>query len=207
LTKVRLTGGEPLVKRGIAHLVAMIKSVGDVAHVGMTTNGTLLDALARDLKEAGLDSLNVSLDTLIPERYRKITRVGDIGNVLRGIDTARKAGFPIKINMVILEDTQPQEVERMREFCRRGGLAIQLINHFSLKEQKRDRYRFERPPRCSSCNRIRLLADGNLKPCLHSDREMKLDLTDIRGSLIRAVQSKPERGSVCLARPMVEIGG
>jgi cyclic pyranopterin phosphate synthase len=207
IVKVRLTGGEPLVKRGIVTFVEMLKSVTRVNHLAMTTNGTRLEGLAQDLKRAGLDSVNISLDTLDPERYHRITRVGDIKEVLRGIDAAQNAGLPIKINMVVLEDTGPDEVERMRRFCRDKGLSMQLINHYSLTETKKNSYRFDRPPDCALCNRIRLMADGYLKPCLHSDIEIKVDLGDIRGSLLSAVESKPEKGSVCLSRRMVEIGG
>jgi cyclic pyranopterin phosphate synthase len=207
ITKVRLTGGEPLVKRGIVTLVRMLKTEGQVPHLAMTTNGTRLETLAPELREAGLDSVNISLDTLDADRYRKITRVGEISRVLRGIEAARKASFPIKLNMVVLDDTTADDIENMRIFCRMRGLRLQLINHYSLAETKKDSYSFDRPPDCSRCNRIRLMADGHLKPCLHSDAEIKLDLVDIKGSLLRAVDGKPEKGSVCLGRDMVEIGG
>ncbi len=207
ITKVRLTGGEPLIKRGIVTLVKMLKTEGGVPYLAMTTNGTRLETLAAELREAGLDSVNISLDTLEADRYRKITRVGDIAKVLRGIEAARTASFPIKLNMVVLDDTTADEIENMRRFCRERGLQLQLINHYSLAETKKDSYSFERPPDCARCNRIRLMADGYLKPCLHSDLEIKLDLGDIKGSLLRAVDGKPERGAVCLGRGMVEIGG
>ena len=211
LTKVRLTGGEPLVKRGIVELVRLIREVPGVRHLGMTTNGVLLPRYADSLRRAGLDSVNISLDTLDPERYREITRVGDIRHVLKGIEAARRAGFPIKINMVVLEDTGPEEIAAMRRFCERRpgakGLTLQLINHYELGEEKLDRYCFDRPPRCSACNKIRLLADGTLKPCLHSNEEIKLDPEHIEESLRRTIAAKPERGDVCTNRPMVEIGG
>ncbi|MBN1835386.1 MAG: radical SAM protein [Spirochaetales bacterium] len=207
LTKIRLTGGEPLVKRGIVELVRMIREVEGVRHLGMTTNGVLLAGYAAPLRSAGLDSVNISLDTLDPERYHHITRVGDIRRVLEGIEAAREAGFPIKINMVVLEDTEPQEIEEMRGFCAAKGLTLQLINHYALGEEKRNDYVFDRPPRCESCNKIRLLADGTLKPCLHSDDEIPLDLDNIEGSLKRTIAAKPERGGVCTNRPMVGIGG
>jgi len=217
LTKIRLTGGEPLVKRGIVELVRMIREVEGVRHLGMTTNGVLLAGYAAALRGAGLDSVNVSLDTLDPERYRRITRVGDIRRVLEGIEAARKAGFPIKINMVVLEDTGEREIEEMRRFCEcRSGarrprdgqpMTLQLINHYALGEEKIDNYAFDRPPRCGSCNKIRLLADGTLKPCLHSDEEIPLDLSNIEESLRRTIAAKPERGGVCTNRPMIGIGG
>jgi cyclic pyranopterin phosphate synthase len=207
LTKVRLTGGEPLVKRGIVALVGMIRAVPGVRHIGMTTNGVLLPRYAGPLRRAGLDSLNVSLDTLDPARYRQITRVGDIAQVLAGIEAARSAGFPMKINMVVLEDTGEESIEAMRNFCRGKGLTLQLINHYALGEAKLDSYSFDRPPKCRSCNKIRLLADGTLKPCLHSNEEIQLDPEHIEESLRRTILAKPERGDACTNRPMVEIGG
>ncbi len=217
MTKVRLTGGEPLVKKGIVELVRLIHAVPGVRHLAMTTNGTLLAPLARPLRRAGLDSLNISLDSLDPARYRRITRRGDLAQALAGVEAAREAGFPVKINMVVQEETEEAEIEALRAFCRERGLTLQLINHYSLVETKRDAtvrstsvrsaYAFDRPPRCESCNRIRLLADGSLKPCLHSDLEVALDPADLAGSLRRAVLAKPKRGGTCTRRSMIEIGG
>lgn len=207
LTKVRLTGGEPLVKRGIVDLVRMIRCVEGLEHLTMTTNGTLLGRYAGALKTAGLDSLNVSLDTLDPERYRELTRGGELGRVLRGIEAALAAGVPVKINMVVLADTSEAEIEAMRRFTSEKALKLQLINHFSLTEEKQDAYSYDRPPRCETCNRIRLLADGSLKPCLHSDLEVPLNRSDIEGSLRRTIAGKPQRGSACSGRSMMEIGG
>ncbi|UCF98168.1 MAG: radical SAM protein [Spirochaetaceae bacterium] len=207
VTKVRLTGGEPLVKRGIVDLVKMIRSVEGLQHLAVTTNGTLLSRHAGRLKAAGLDSLNVSLDTLDPDRYGRLTRGGEIRRVLEGIDAAAEAGLPVKINMVVLEDTAQKEIEEMRRFCFAKGLKLQLINHFALGAEKSDNYNFERPPRCDECNKIRLLADGSLKPCLHSDEEIPVDLDDIEGSLRATIARKPERGSMCTGRSMMEIGG
>jgi cyclic pyranopterin phosphate synthase len=207
LTKIRLTGGEPLVKRGIVDLAAMIRAVPGVRQLAMTTNGTLLSALAAPLRRAGLDSLNVSLDTLDAGRYREITRRGNLADVLAGLEAALREGFPLKINMVVLEDTTESEIERMRVFCRSKGLRLQLINHFALDRPKLDPYLFDRPPKCRNCNKIRLLADGQLKPCLHSDLEIPLDLADIEGSLRRTILAKPENGCVCTNRRMAQIGG
>lgn len=206
-TKFRLTGGEPLVRRGIVDLVRMMHAVEGVKIIGMTTNGVLLDQYAKDLKEAGLTSVNISMDTLIPERYAKITRIGDIKYVLKGIEAAIKAGFPIKINTVVTNDTTDEEISNLRKFCEEKKITLQLINHYDLTQNKKQKYTFDRPPKCALCNRIRLLADGTLKPCLHSDLEVKLDEKNIKQSLIEAIQEKPEAGGVCLNRSMIEIGG
>ena len=150
LTKIRLTGGEPLVKRGIVELVAMIKGIkgesgGTVEHLAMTTNGSRLETLAGALRRAGLDSINISVDTLDPVRYRSITRWGDLSDTMRGIDAALREGFPIKINMVVFQETDKAEIRQMQEFCNQKGMKLQLINHFSLSEEKGNHYSFDRP--------------------------------------------------------------
>ena len=207
ITKVRLTGGEPLVKRGIVDLVRMLRGIEGIEQLSMTTNGTLLSRFARALKEAGLDSLNVSLDTLDPERYREHTRGGDIGQAIEGLRAALAEGFPVKVNMVVLEDTAEGEIARMRHFCEAEGARLQLINHYELTAGKKDDYRFDRPASCASCNRIRLMADGMLKPCLHADREVPLDFSRLEQCLREAILAKPERGGVCTNRAMSQIGG
>ena len=207
IVKIRLTGGEPLLREGITDLVRMIKTVQGVEHLGMTTNGVMLARYAGQLKSAGLDSVNISLDTLDPVRYRRITRIGNIRPVLDSIEAVKKEGVPAKINMVVMEDTGDGEIERMQEFCRQRGLRLQLINHYSLSEEKTNDYRFERPPDCERCNRIRLLADGTLKSCLHSNLEIPLDFADIEGSLQKAIELKPQKGHICTNRNLAEVGG
>jgi len=207
VTKIRLTGGEPLVKRGIVDLVRMLAGIDGLEHLAMTTNGTLLAPLARPLREAGLDSVNLSLDTLDPARYRELTRGGDIDAALAGLAAALAEGFPVKVNMVVLGDTTEAEIARMREFCASRGARMQLINHFALARRKNDQYAFDRPPSCGRCNRIRLMADGMLKPCLHSDLEVRLNFSRLEESLREAILSKPRRGEACTNRAMSQIGG
>jgi GTP 3',8-cyclase len=207
VTKVRLTGGEPLVKRGIVDLVGMIAAIPGVREVAMTTNGVLLAPLVRPLKDAGLSSVNVSLDTLDRDRYRELTRGGEIEHALDGISAAIAEGVPLKINMVVMEDTEQEEIERMRKFCAVIAARLQLINHYELVREKSDTYAFDRPPACATCNRIRLTADGMLKPCLHSDLEVPLDFARLEESLCEAVLAKPLRGGICTNRLMPQIGG
>ncbi len=207
VTKIRLTGGEPLVKRGIVRLVRMIASIEGLEHLAMTTNGTLLAPAARALADAGLDSVNVSLDTLDPARYRELTRGGAIDDALAGIRAALAAGIPVKLNMVVMGDTDPAEIGRMRAFADGIGARLQLINHYELFREKSDTYAFDRPPACARCNRIRLTADGMLKPCLHSDLEVPLDFSRLEESLRAAVRAKPARGGTCRNRAMSQIGG
>lgn len=206
--KIRLTGGEPLVRKGIVDLVRMIKAVEGVEYLGMTTNGILLDRFAADLKAAGLDGINISLDTLDPERYREITRVGSIEEALRGVDAAAAAGFAKrKINMVIPDEPDDIGLEKMRVFCEEKGFQLQRIRQYSLMRTKGEEPVYERPPRCGNCNRLRLTCDGYLKPCLHSNTEIKVDFSDVAASIEKAVAGKPMRGHECTGRGMVSIGG
>lgn len=209
VTKVRLTGGEPLVRRGILNLVRGTASTPGIRKVAMTTNGTLLPRNARPLKDAGLTHLNISIDTLDPERYALITRGGDVNDAIAGALAARAVGFEqIKINTVIGDGAADVEDQAaLREFCRRNGFSLQRIAEYNLTEEKRDALQLERPLPCAECNRIRLLSTGVLKPCLHSNEEIPIDWDDLAGSLQRAVDAKPERGGVCTNRAMVEIGG
>ncbi len=208
ITKVRLTGGEPLVRRGIVELVRMIAGIPGIELIAMTTNGVLLPQFARPLKEAGLDRLNISLDTLDPDRYRQITLGGSLPDAIAGIDAAIAAGFSgTKINMVVLDDTSEAEIDRIAEFCRARNLILQRIAEYNLDEAKRDFVGVERPLPCRECNRIRLLSDGTIKPCLHSNIEIPVQRDNIRESLIEAIRRKPEYGTVCNNRGMMQIGG
>ncbi|MFC1582121.1 radical SAM protein, partial [Planctomycetota bacterium] len=165
---------------------------------------------AESLKAAGLDRLNISLDTLDSARYRELTGGGLIERVLEGIDAALAAGFRnTKLNMVVMPGFNEDEVEPMGVMCRDKGLDLQLIRRFSLTEPKDPEAAkgFHRPPPCGGCNRLRLLADGTLKPCLHADIEVPVDWDDIKGSILKAVSLKPEHGLACAQRQMNQIGG
>ncbi len=208
--KIRLTGGEPLVRKNIAFLVRELKVVPGVSEVSMTSNGTLLDLLAGELKQAGLDRLNISLDTLDAGKYRQITRNGNIELVFAGIAAARRAGFSAtKINMVLIPGFNGDEVEPMKKFCAENGLILQRIHHYSLHDLKTAQQELsaERPLACRACNRLRLTADGRLKPCLFSDREFAVDFSDIPASLQKAVKAKPRHGVACRNRENWQIGG
>ncbi len=207
IRKIRLTGGEPLVRKGVADLVGMLRAIPGLETLAMTTNGTLLAPIASLLRERGLDSVNISLDTLDPVRYSELTRGGRLKDALDGIDAARKAGFPVKINTVVMESSPPGTLEELRSFCDNVGARLQRIREYDLSSTKIDDLRYDRPLPCSLCNRIRLLANGALKPCLHSDLEIPVDFLDIEGSIRACVRAKPLRGAACTTLAVGQIGG
>ncbi len=210
IIKVRLTGGEPLVRKDIERLVVKLAATDGIEQVCMTTNGSLLVGMAAKLKRSGLGRVNISIDTLDADRYRLVTGGGDLRDALAGVDAAKRAELtPIKINMVILDDTTEEDIELMKVFCEQRGLQLQKIMQFSLYDRAdlSRRFQTQRPPECSRCNRLRLTADGFLKPCLFSDNEIKVDFDDIAGSILKAVAQKPESGSSCRNRFMSQIGG
>lgn len=131
--RVRLTGGEPLVRADLPDLVRMLKAVDGIDKVAMTSNAFLLDRYAELLKDAGLDSLNISLDTLVPERFKEITRVGNLERVLGGIDAAQKAGFSsIKLNAVIVGGFNDDEMPDLVRFGIDRGLIMRFIEFMPI---------------------------------------------------------------------------
>ncbi len=259
INKVRLTGGEPLVRQGIVSLCEKIGAIPGIDELVLTTNGILLPGMVYELKRAGLRRVNISLDTLNEEKYRRITRVGRLSDALAGIEAAGVAGlFPIKINAVLIkgfnddelmdlaglsmeEDVHVRFIELMPigEGCRfwpEGYLpaeeAIAMMpGLISLDESDgvaqswrlpgaRGTVGFIKPVShhfCGSCNRLRLTADGMLKPCLHSDSE--IPVRGLRGDALQAafeaaIRHKPAENREMSAeapsragRSMNRIGG
>jgi len=210
IKKVRLTGGEPLVRKDVEQLVAKLAAIDGIDEVCMTTNGSLLADMAIKLKRSGLSRVNISIDSLDADKFGLLTGGGDLRQAIAGVDAAKKAELtPIKINMVILNDTTEKDIEKMQAFCDQNGLQLQKIMQFSLYDRAdlSRRFKTQRPPKCIECNRLRLTADGYLKPCLFSDNEVKVDFDNIADSILKAVAKKPENGSSCRNRPMNQIGG
>jgi cyclic pyranopterin phosphate synthase len=226
IVKIRVTGGEPLVRKGIVELCANLAAL-DIDELCLTTNGILLEQFAEPLKLAGVDRVNVSLDTLDADKYRKLTRGGDLSAVLRGIDAAKRAGLtPVKINAVLIKGVNDTEIDRFYELDNVEPRFIELMPIGESKEHWRERYftldsnkhkvispisrKF-----CGACNRLRLTADGKLKPCLHSRDEYNvrgLRVEELKAAILNAAAAKPqmhllETGATNSQRGMNRIGG
>ncbi|MEA3406951.1 MAG: GTP 3',8-cyclase MoaA [Chloroflexota bacterium] len=133
---IRLTGGEPLVRKGIVDLVGMLAAIEDIESVNMTTNGTLLAPMAEELARAGLKRMNISLDSLHAERYAAITRRGNLNDALAGIEAARDAGLcPVKINMVVMGGINDEEVIDFARRSRSHGWHVRFIEVQPLGDQ------------------------------------------------------------------------
>lgn len=264
--KIRLTGGEPLVRRGIVELVSRIASVPGIRDLAMSTNATMLAGYAQALHDAGLQRVNISLDTLDAQKFRKLTS-GNLHDVLRGIHAAQDAGLtPIRLNSVLLRGINVGEAAQLIDFSVREKLELRFIELMPMSEgmdwqkhyfpvaellaqpeivERLDLSAWQRqgssaarylplrdvPARvgfiepmsnrfCVGCNRLRLMSDGKLRPCLPSDNEVDLR-SALRGgysdselsALIRnAAASKQEIGEYRfetsgLQRSMIAIGG
>lgn len=135
IKKVRITGGEPLVRKGLEEIIKFIKTTPGIVEVCLTTNGQQLKQKVKALKENGLDRLNISLDTLDASKYHKLTRVGDLTNVLEGITEAKKAGFKnIKLNTVLIGGFNDDEVDEFIEFAAKNSLTVRFIELMPIGE-------------------------------------------------------------------------
>ena len=257
--KLRITGGEPLVKSNIVELCRAASAVEGIEDVCLTTNGTLLPKLAAPLREAGVRRLNISLDTLDAEKFRYITRIGRLEDATAGIEASLAAGFEkIKINSVLIGGFNDDEIPALAALTRRYPVDVRFIELMPMDDSGdfgpeafipytvvTDRLpelcpvsadggvaKLYRLPGalgnvglispvsahfCADCNRIRLTADGKIKPCLHSSDEISLkglDENGMREALRSAILSKPKwHGELSYtershaARYMNQIGG
>lgn len=257
--KIRVTGGEPLVKKNIVSLCRRVAAVAGIREVCLTTNGLLLPELAGELKAAGVQRLNISLDTLDADKYAHITRTGTLEQALRGIESALAAGFEqVKLNTVLIGGFNDDEIPALAALSCRWPVDVRFIELMpmtvgetfgegaylpcqavldalpSLREVPTEGgvARLYRLPEgqgniglisavsnhfCSSCDRLRLTADGRVKPCLHSPVELPLkglDEDGMRRVMTAAIEAKPlchpplsaaERSGA--GRNMNEIGG
>ena len=225
IDSIKLTGGEPLVRRGVDSLVRDLRELSNNLDISLTTNGYLLGDQAESLSVAGLDRATVSCDSLLRHRFKDMTLRDAFEQVMRGVERAAECGLtPIKINTVVIRDVNDDEVESFAELARSTGYEVRFIEYMPLDAQKEwtaervvsgaevverinehwplELVTTENPhpaatytfvdgapgrvgvipsvtePFCSSCNRLRLTADGQLRSCLFS-----LDEVDLRGPL------------------------
>ncbi len=259
ISKIRITGGEPLVKKNILSICRRIAAVEGIEEVCLTTNGCRLQEMASPLREAGVSRLNISLDTLQPEKYAYITRIGKLEHALGGLEAALKAGFEkIKLNSVLIGGFNDDEIVDLAALTMKWPVDVRFIemmpmydsgdfdrsafvSNEKVLEQLKDAVpvktdggvaKLYRLPDalgnigllspisdhfCGSCNRIRLTADGKLKPCLHSGDEFSIKGLDYVGmveQIKRSIHAKPAWHGELSAdhrsgagRSMNEIGG
>ena len=208
ISKVRITGGEPLVRKGVTELVRMLSEIEGITDLSMTTNGILLADYAAGLAEAGLMRVNVSLDTLDPDKFRIVTRGGNLQAVLGGIAAAQRAGLrPVKINCVIKSTPDEEEARAVAEYCMREGLEVRFIRQMDLATGTFSVVHGGSGGHCAKCNRLRLTPEGMLRPCLFSDRGYSIRELGAEEALRRAVDEKPECGTVNHVNGFYNIGG
>jgi cyclic pyranopterin phosphate synthase len=206
--KVRLTGGEPLVRRDIVKLVAMLAEIEGIRDLAMTTNGILLQALAAPLKEAGLQRVNVSLDAMDPGRYRELTRGGDVRQVLEGIHTADKVGLaPIKINCVVERSSSEPDARAVAAFAEEHGYQPRFIRRMDVYKAEFSVVEGGSGGDCKRCNRLRLSSNGRISPCLFSDLAFSVRELGAGEAIRQAVEAKPESGKTGRHSGLYAIGG
>lgn len=208
VTKVRITGGEPLVRKGITNLVRMISGIGGINDLSMTTNGTLLKVYAHELRDAGLQRVNISLDTIDPSKFAILTSTGNLNDVFEGIEAAVDAGLtPVKINCVIRESKEEDEAKKVADFCLKNGLAIRYIHQMDLVNGHFSTVEGGSGGDCLLCNRLRLTSNGKLKPCLFNDFEFDIRELGYEKAISLAAEMKPECGSKNITGEFYNIGG
>ncbi|NMC99555.1 MAG: radical SAM protein [Bacteroidales bacterium] len=208
INKVRITGGEPLVRKGIVSLVKMLHEINGIDDLSMTTNGFLLEEFAQPLVDSGLNRINISLDTLDKDKFRQITRLGDLDKVLKGIVAAKKAGLnPIKLNVVIKNNSKEPDAQSVAAFAQENGLEVRYIHMMNLATGSFSQVEGGEGGHCSSCNRLRLTADGYLMPCLFSNQKYDIRELGYEQALLKAIKEKPKSGKINNTRGFYNVGG
>lgn len=206
--KIRITGGEPLVRRGITDLVRMIAGIEGLEDLSMTTNGTLLDKFAIPLKEAGLQRVNVSLDTMDSLKYQQITRGGSLENAVEGIKRASEAGLnPIKINCVTGELTDRADAMQVKRFAEENNYQVRFIRQMDLATGEFYEVEGGDGGNCKLCNRLRLTSNGMIKPCLFNATGFGVRELGAREAILKAVDNKPRCGTFNREGQFSKIGG
>jgi len=129
IDKIRITGGEPLVRKGIVPFLQQLATISGLGQLVLTTNGVLLEDMAADLRTAGVQRLNISLDSLNPETFRQISRCGDLARVLAGIEAAKAHGFPIKLNMVVMRGINDHEIPDFAALATTSATTVRFIEY------------------------------------------------------------------------------
>jgi len=195
IDKVRLTGGEPLVRRGIVSLVAMLSGIKGVKDLSMTTNGVFLAEYAEGLKKNGLDRINVSLDSINAKTYKNITNTDRLDDVFKGLKVAKKIGFnPIKLNCVIEKSRDEKDAREVAEFAYKNGFDIRFIRRMNIERGEFWPVEGGNGGNCKSCNRLRLSSDGRLFPCLFSDISFSVKNIGAEKAFTQALNHKPMSG-------------
>ncbi len=208
INKVRITGGEPLVRKDITSLVKMLSELDGITDLAMTTNGILLEQFARSLVKAGLLRINISLDTTDPDRFREITHGGDISQVFQGIEAALSVGLkPLKINCVIRKDVNEPDAAAVAEWCSQRNLEVRFIHLMDLHSGSFTKVIGGEGGNCRICNRMRLTANGKLKPCLFNDIEYDIRTLGITEAWKEALSHKPACGTINTTGEFYNIGG
>lgn len=206
--KIRLTGGEPLARLGIEELVRMLSGIAGVEDLAMTTNGTMLAEAAGRLAAAGLKRVNIGLNALDPERYRRLTRGGDVRSALSGIQAARRAGLePIKINCVVEASSSEPDAGAVAAWAAAEGLEVRFIRRMNLATGEYWPVEGGTGGDCRLCNRLRLTSNGLIRPCLFSDLAFSVRELGPEEAILQAVSEKPQQGSRCTTNCMQAIGG
>ncbi len=196
VTKVRLTGGEPLVRRDIVTLTRLLAAIDGITDLSMTTNGIRLAAFAQPLADAGLHRVNVSLDAVDPYRYAEITRGGPVREVFAGLNAAQAAGLvPIKLNCVIQNTPEEPDAQQVLHFGQTHGFEVRFIQRMHLATGAFATVIGGSGGDCTHCNRLRLTCDGMVRPCLFSNLGFDVRALGYREAIQQAVAAKPERGA------------
>lgn len=206
--KVRITGGEPLVRKGIISLIASLAKIPEINDLSMTTNGVLLKQFAKQLREAGLQRINVSLDAIDASKYQQITRIGNIYDVIDGLLLAKELGFsPIKLNCVINKSSMEPDAIAVKEFADKNGFLVRFIPKMDLDNGTFGIVEGGEGGDCSICNRLRLTANGILKPCLFNDLGYSVRELGAEQALSLALANKPKCGTINQNGEFYNIGG
>lgn len=253
IKKIRITGGEPLIRKGIYNLLKQIKEVKGIEELTITTNGTLLFNNVHKLKESGVDRINLSIDSLHKKDYQSITKSNEDYDFYKLIGDLIEEGItPVKVNVVLLKGVNNHQVDAYIELMDHFDISIRFIELMEIGDMEYDynnyfmeahdlintipnlinkqiegnttyyniknklgRIGFINPISnkfCGSCNRIRVTSDGNIRPCLHFDTEIKIDdIKKIDKDIEEAISLKPKEHHLEQGKhsktPMNKIGG